>query len=145
MIALLITGRLIKDPCCKTTAKGKPYVTASLAIPVDNEDNVFCNAVAFEKSVVDQLSVLSKGDVVTLSGTGAPRIWEGEGREPKATMSIKAENMLSAYQLRKKRKVTEPSEGDGKPYKRPYQKAATAMQEAGRVAGLVDDLPWEQS
>ena len=145
MISLLVTGKLINEPACRTSAKGVQYIRASISAPVDGEENVFCSVIAFSNTVIEQLSAMNKGDTVSIAGTGFPRIWDSNDREPQATLSIKADSVLTAYQLRKKRKATASDADDGKPYKRPYARATTAMLEAGKVAGLVDDLPWEQS
>ena len=145
MIALLVTGRLIKQPQVRVSAKGSEYVTALLSVTVENSESIVCQVIAFTDDVVATLSAMGKGDALSLAGTGMPKVWESADGEPKATISIKADAVLTAYQLQKRRKTSERLDGDGKSYVRPYEKATEAMKRAGevaRVADLSDNIPW---
>jgi single-stranded DNA-binding protein len=114
-ITALITGKLIADPEVRTSDRsgGKPYTLARVAAATD-EGSALVSVVAFG-TTGEQLAALAKGDTVALTGKAKPTAWQGRSDEGlRAGLSLVADNLLTAYHLRRKRQ---------------------AMQAAGRPAG----------
>lgn len=114
-ITALITGKLIADPQVRTSDRsgGKAYTLARVAAATD-EGSALVSVVAFG-STGEQLAALAKGDTVALTGKAKPNAWQGKGDEGlRAGLSLVADNLLTAYHLRRKRQAMR-SAGDGAP------------------------------
>lgn len=100
-ITSLITGRLIADPERRTGASGKAFTTARIAAGTDDE-SVLCSVIAFG-TAAEQLAALAKGDTVAVTGRTKPKAWTDREGALKAGLDVVADQVLTAYHLRRKR------------------------------------------
>lgn len=108
-ITALIVGKLLADPETRTGSSGKPFTTARLLAGTDDEP-CFCSVIAFG-TVAEQLAALAKGDTVAMTGRTRPKAWLKDG-EPKAGLDIVADQLLTAYHLKRKRAAMAPAGHD---------------------------------
>lgn len=134
----LVTGKLLRAPEQKVSAKNVPYVL----LLVKQQDEILCRAFLFGEDG-DEVLKLDRGDGVALIGTLSLGVWEKQGVTV-PSMSLLAHRCISPATKKPKRQMEE---------KNPYvisSKTVESMKEAGRisrandVAGLGNDLPWEQ-
>lgn len=98
MIDALISGRLVGAPVERTGASGKEFVTCKLRVPVDNDEAVIANVIAFSESVRNALLALGDGDALAVSGAAAPRVWNG-----RPCLGVVAHSVLTAYHVKRRR------------------------------------------
>lgn len=109
-ITALVTGKLITTPEQRTGSSGKPYVRATLAAH-DGEADSLVSVIAFG-SAAEQLGALAKGDTVAISGRAKVSTWTGRDGSPKSGLNVTADVVLTAYQLKQKRKALAPAAAD---------------------------------
>lgn len=103
-ITALTTGKLIADPEVRTsTSSGKSFTTARLAAGTD-DDSVLCSVIGFGH-VGEQLAALAKGDTVAVVGRTKPKAWADRDGQPRAGLDIVADQVLTAYHVRRKRQA----------------------------------------
>lgn len=103
-ITALITGKLIADPERRASStSGKAFTTARMAAGSDGE-SVLCSVIAFG-AAAEQLAELGKGDTVAIVGRTKPKAWTGKDGDLKAGLDVVADQLLTAYQLRRKREA----------------------------------------
>ncbi|MFT3816037.1 MAG: single-stranded DNA-binding protein [Rubrivivax sp.] len=110
-ITALITGRLVADPERRTSASGKAFTTARIAASTDDE-SVLCNVIAFG-SAGEQLAALAKGDTLAITGRTKPKAWTDREGALKAGLDVVADQVLTAYHVRRKRQAMESAAGAG--------------------------------
>lgn len=115
-ITALVTGKLIAAPEQRTGSSGKPYVRATLAAH-DGEADSLVSVIAFG-SAAEQLGALAKGDTVAINGRAKVSTWTGRDGATKAGLSVTADVVLTAYQLKQKRKALAPATSEA-PASRP--------------------------
>ena len=103
MISALITGDLISDPVERTTAKGAPFVTATMRVPA-GADALLVGIATFDRTAGERLAKLHKGASVAVAGTLEATEWEKDG-ETRKGWRLTATEVLSVYQARKRREV----------------------------------------
>ncbi len=147
MLGVLASGTVVKASVERTSSAGRPYVTATLRVPTE-DDAVLVSAVAFSDSARRALLALSRGDQAAVTGRAKLTSWERDG-ETKFGMSVVAEGVLTPYQLEKRRtratgKQAEPEAARIRPSQAaaPVATHATDDANAGSVADMPDDLPW---
>ncbi|MDP9124024.1 MAG: single-stranded DNA-binding protein [Pseudomonadota bacterium] len=106
-ITALVTGKLIAAPEQRTGASGKPYVRATLAAH-DGDADSLVSVMAFG-SAAEQLAALAKGDTVAINGRAKVSTWTGRDGSPKSGLNVTADVVLTAYQLKQKRKALAPA------------------------------------
>jgi single-stranded DNA-binding protein len=111
-IDVLVQGKLVKAPEQRTASNGKPYSLAQAAVAMD-EGDVLAGVVTFESAAVAGLLALGKGDAVAVAGRAKVGVWQPREGEPRASLSITAEQVLTAYHLRRKRQAVQ-SDDDGR-------------------------------
>jgi single-stranded DNA-binding protein len=102
-ITALVTGKRIAAPEQRTGASGKPYVRATIAAH-DGDGDALVSVIAFG-SVAEQLGSLAKGDTVAVNGRAKASTWTGRDGSAKAGLNVTADSLLTAYQLKHKRKA----------------------------------------
>lgn len=100
-ITALIVGKLIADPDTRTGNSGRPFTTARMAAGTDDE-SVLCSVIAFG-TAGEQLAALGKGDSLAITGRTKPKAWTGKEGEQRAGLDVVADQILTAYHLRRKR------------------------------------------
>lgn len=106
-ITALAVGKLIATPEQRTSASGKPYVRATLAAH-DGDADSLVSVVAFG-TAAEQLGALAKGDTIAIQGRAKVSTWTGRDGTAKAGLSVTADVVLTAYQLKQKRKALAPA------------------------------------
>lgn len=106
-ITALIAGKLIATPEQRTGSSGKPYVRATLAAH-DGDADSLVSVIAFG-TAAEQLGALAKGDTVAINGRAKVSTWTGRDGSPKSGLNVTADVVLTAYQLKQKRKALAPT------------------------------------
>lgn len=109
MLTVLVSGTLTRDPVERTSAAGKPYVTALLRVPCEDADALLCSLIAFAPDAVRALMALAKGDSLAVAGRAKLNSWERDG-EQQHGLSVVADRVLSAYQAGKVRRASREAE-----------------------------------
>jgi single-stranded DNA-binding protein len=107
------------------------------------EDSILVSLVAFSDTARRGLSALTKGDALSVVGRAKLTSWEKDG-DTKFGISVIAEQVLSVYQLEKRRRAAAPEAGEA-PTVRSYERRGTAAEapdSGGSVAEMADDLPF---
>lgn len=144
-LAILASGKLVKDPTKRVSKTGKDYLTFLVAANDESGTPAIVSVVVFDEALIRKVSGLTKGDQIAASGAATLGIWKPEHGEARPNLSIVAGNVLTPYETAKRRKAQTETEAN------PYvlsNKAVSAMQEAGRLArasDLQDDIPWGQN
>jgi single-stranded DNA-binding protein len=100
-ITALITGKLIADPERRTGTSGKTFTTFRLSAATD-DDSTFVSGIAFG-AAGEQIAGLDRGDTISVTGRAKPKAWAGKDGEPKAGLDVVADQVLTAYHLKRKR------------------------------------------
>ena len=152
----LAQGRLVKPPEERTASNGRTYALALVAVAME-EGDVLASVIAFRPEAVDALLALEKGDAVAVAGRAKIGVWQPREGEPRASLSITAEAVLSAYAIRRKRAAAQgnghdtdsetraSADGSGEhPHEsdRGHRARRPTPQRAAGVDDLADDLPW---
>ncbi|MET3117450.1 single-stranded DNA-binding protein [Undibacterium sp. GrIS 1.8] len=103
MIDALISGRLYGQAQEGKGQGGSSYVTCKLRLPTPDGDFIFCNVIAFNDDLQDQLLALGDGDAVALSGALTPKVWEDKQGNTRPAVDLVAHAVLTAYHVRQKR------------------------------------------
>lgn len=106
-LQIMASGKITVGPTQKTSQNGNPYTFALMSVPT-NQERLSLSVFAFGE-VADLLSTLDKGDEITVTGSASLGEWESNG-EKRCSLSITAEQIMSLYQSRKKRKRVQASQ-----------------------------------
>lgn len=155
-IDVLASGRLLKAPEQRQGKNGKPFATALIAAAMD-EGEIVANVIAFRPECVAALLALDKGDAVAVAGRAKLGVWQSAEGEPRPSLSIVAEQALTAYHVRRKRTAAQGDDAGSDDPPAPAGDRRTARPQASRsgisaqrpipetvppIAELADDLPW---
>lgn len=133
MIDGLIAGKMHGKAIERTSKNGKPYALAKVRAAGGDGEALFVNVIVFDTGPCNALLALGDGDSVALAGTLTPKAWLDREGQPRAAVDVVAAQVLSAYQVRRKREaVTTP-----KPCTTPAA-ALSQMEQAFSAAG-----PWD--
>ena len=103
MLSVLCSGSLVSDPRERTTAAGKAFATCQMRVPAEDTEALLVSIIAFNADAVAAILALSKGDAVAIAGRAKLTSWEKDGEE-KHGLSVVADQVLSIYQIEKRRK-----------------------------------------
>jgi single-stranded DNA-binding protein len=141
-IDVLTNGKLIKDPALKTSQNDNLYCQFLLSVSVGEAENIVISGIAFG-IVAERVTKLGKGDAISVIGTLKPTEWQDKAtNETKHGLSVIVTDILSVYDIKKRRKVEAPdgtthtnqtpAQGAylppanyGKPHERPYDDELT--------------------
>ena len=107
MMSILATGTLAADPQRRQAANGNPFATALLRVPTD-DDSVLVSVICFDVGACDRLLRLGKGDSVSITGRAKLTAWTGRDGETRHGLSVVAEQVMSVYQVGRKRRQENP-------------------------------------
>lgn len=103
MIDGLIAGRIYGDPQSREDANGKFYSVGKVKAATSGGENLLVSVIVFGDAA-QQFLALSDGDSVALAGSLTPKVWTDKTTgEPRAGLDMQVQQVLSAYQLQKKR------------------------------------------
>ena len=149
----LAQGRLVKPPEQRTASNGRAYALAQIAVSME-EGDVLASVIAFRPEAVAALLALDKGDAVAVAGRAKVGVWQPREGEPRASLSITADAVLSTYAIRRKRAAAQGDGNDADAEARASADRASELsdrgnrarrpspQQAAGVGDLADDLPW---
>lgn len=106
MIAALIQGDLVADPVERATAKGAPFVTATVRVAAGAEA-LFVGLACFDATGCERLAKLRKGATVAAAGTLEATTWTGRDGEERKGWRLTASEVLTVYAARKRRESAE--------------------------------------
>jgi hypothetical protein len=136
MIAALVNGSLFRAPEQRVSKSGKSFVTATLRAK-DGEGFQFIRIVTFSDHVQAELLRLSEGDSLSAQGSLKAELYAKEGCDPKVSLSIVADQILSLKQPPREREA-KPKTPAPDPRSRPEKCAGSWAPGAGPN----DDLPF---
>lgn len=140
MLDVLISGKLLRDPVTRVGPSGKPFCTALLRVPVDREDAVLANVIAFQ-DMAEGLGQLRAGDAVSLAGSAKLNEWRGQDGELKHGLSVTVSGLLSAYDVKKRRATR--NDTPARPVLQDQGRAAAApVADADESPPFDDDIPF---
>jgi hypothetical protein len=134
MIEGLVSGKVYGRPEQRVgNNSGKPFVTAKVrAATAGGGEMLFVNVLAFDAQA--QLA-LSDGDGVSLAGTLTPKVWIDRENWAPPTLSLIASQVLTVYQVTRKREavasVEQPRKPDAPPRQRNYSPPVPAAEAKG--------------
>ena len=103
MIDALIAGKVYGQPQSRNDTHGKPYSFGKVRASTSSGECVFVSVIAFGEAA-RAFMALEDGDSVALAGSVTPKAWaDKQTGEPRAGLDMQAQQVLSLYQLRKKR------------------------------------------
>ncbi len=109
MIDALISGKLIKTPELKTGQSGKPYTQFLLSVPVGEDHPGIVSGMSFGE-VAERVARLQKGDPLAVIGSMKLNEWIDKATgETKQGLSITANNVLSPYDIKKRKPKPKPA------------------------------------
>lgn len=112
MIDALVAGKVHSAPVVRQTRQDRDYVTLTLRVPMAGEDeSVFAHVVAFSDSACQALRVLTVGDAVSVAGRLTPGAWTDKEGKARPSVDVVADQVLTAYSIRKKRDATQGKSG----------------------------------
>ena len=103
MLSVLIEGTLTAEPVRRTSAAGKPYITASIRAGSEGGESVLCSCIAFDVNVADKLAALSAGDPVAVAGHAGLSQWQGRDGEHRTGLKVTVTRAMSLYDAGKRR------------------------------------------
>ncbi len=110
MLSVLASGTLIADPKERATTAGKPYATGIVRVPAEDAEPMLVSLITFNADAVAALLALTKGDALAIVGRAKLSSWTKDGEE-KHGLSVVADQVLTIYQIEKRRKrATAPEE-----------------------------------
>ncbi|WP_213780111.1 single-stranded DNA-binding protein [Caballeronia sp. dw_276] len=111
MIDALVGGKLFKKPEERRSGSGKSFVVANLNVCATDGEWFFVQVVAFRDTVKTNLLAMDEGDSVSLTGPLKISTYEDRHGTTKPSVSMVAQQVMTAYQVSRKRKaVAEPSD-----------------------------------
>ena len=133
MIRVLLTGTLYGEPLARTSANGKPFVTAKLR--ADGKDGVqlWCSIIAFGEQA-ERLATLKPNAALAVAGRAEVSAWTGKDGMPAAGLSLVVDELAT---LKGKPKPQDTAQAA----QRPHTQHRTARQPEPADAGMpFDDL-----
>jgi single-stranded DNA-binding protein len=107
MLDCLCSGKLIRDPELKTGKSGKPYANFMMGVSVGDAENIVVSGIAFE-ALAERLARLHKGDALSVAGPLKQTEWTDKTTgETKHGLSITVNQVLSVYDIKRRRPKTE--------------------------------------
>jgi single-stranded DNA-binding protein len=107
MIDVLAQGRLVRAPERRTSATGKDYATALLAVATEGDDSLLASCVAFRPEAVAALLALDKGDAAAITGRAKLRTWTAGDGALKTGLSVVVDQVLTLYAVKRKREAVQ--------------------------------------
>jgi hypothetical protein len=92
---ILLTAVLDKSPARLTSKAGKTYLRASVK-DGKGPDAKWWTIFVFSETAIEALEVLAEGEAFAATGTFEASVWAPEGREPRVSLTLSADAILSA-------------------------------------------------
>lgn len=105
MLTCIATGTLVRPPQKRQASNGNDYCIFLLRIPIEGEETLLANCIAFHRDAVEAILELGERDTVAVSGSAKLSHWKRDG-EDRHGVSITVDKILTAYGVAKQRKTT---------------------------------------
>ncbi len=105
MIDAIIAGKLFGQPQQRTSANGRPFVTAKVRVPTRDGDALFASVITFSTTVQAALLALGDGDSVALSGELTPKVWTDKQGATHPALDVMAHSITTAYHVQRRRQA----------------------------------------
>jgi single-stranded DNA-binding protein len=136
MIIALITGTLFRDPKPLISKSNKPFTVATVKAS-DATGSEFVKVFCWGDHAREALDGLKEGDAISVTGKLSGEIYTPPGGEPRVSLSINADQVLSLKKpAAPRKKETPPTTG------RPKGSGMRRIGEGLRAPPLNDDLPF---
>jgi single-stranded DNA-binding protein len=106
VIAALLQGTLAGDPVRRTSAKGQPFATAQVRVPVGSE-SVYIGVTVFGETEIERLCRLAKGASVAAAGELQLNVWVDREGQDRRDWRLLAHEVLTVHQARRRREREE--------------------------------------
>lgn len=144
MIDALVGGKLFKKPEERRSGSGKSFVVANLNVCATDGEWFFVQVVAFRDTVKTELLAMDEGDSVSLTGPLKISTYEDRHGTTKPSVSMVAQQVMTAYQVARKRKAVERADGqrppDMAPPVHPGNKQAEQLYDAPKHTAMDESL-----
>ncbi|MGB6326847.1 MAG: single-stranded DNA-binding protein [Methylocella sp.] len=104
MIYALVTGSLFKAPEQRTSKAGRAFTVTTIRVK-DGDAWQFIRATAFSETVQSELSRLSEGGALAVTGPLKAELYTSQNGETNISLSIIADKVLPLEQQPRKREV----------------------------------------
>ena len=111
---VLISGKLFRDPEAKTSRANKPYAFATVKIG-QGDDAQWWRVMAFGDADREELLALRNGDAVSVSGTLKVELYTPNGGEPRVSLSVLADRLISARRAKREKTADARAERQAEP------------------------------
>lgn len=105
MIAMHISGVLIKTPAKKITRAGKPYALASVLL---KSEKLVITLSTFDNELVPLLLNLKQGDVVSATGVATITVWQDNSETWKPSVTLTANRLMAVADGKRKKQKPPP-------------------------------------
>ena len=99
---VLVSGRLLRDPQKKVSAKGRPYGSALVRVS-DGNDSALWRVTAFSETALAELMKLRVGDGIAATGPMQAELYTPAGGEPRLSLSLVADRLISMEKQKRAR------------------------------------------
>lgn len=123
MIEALVSGKLIGLPEQRTAKTGRAYVQARMRVAAGADEVHFVRVTAFSESACRALLALADGDALAVAGTLKLGAWIDHDGNARPNLDLVVAQVLTAYQLKRRREVVQPGEVGAAPPPRPQRGA----------------------
>lgn len=106
---VLLTGALFHAPEQRISKAGKPFVTATVRVK-DGEAAQWFRVSAFSESAQAELMRLGDGDALAVQGAIKAELYTPGGGEPRISLSIVADQVLTLRQPPRTKKAPRPKQ-----------------------------------
>jgi single-stranded DNA-binding protein len=103
MLDALISGTLHGVAQAGVATSGRPYVKATMRVPVGDGPALFVRVTAFSDTAGQILLTLADGDPVALTGSLKPGAWVDRDGTARPNLDMVAAQVLTLYSMRKRR------------------------------------------
>lgn len=133
MIRALVSGTLYGSPQARTSQSGKPFTTAKLKADGKDGAVVWCSLVAFGEQA-ERLATLKDGAAIAVSGRCELSAYLDKSGEPKAGLSVVADEIATL-------KGQPKPQGETRPRSRPQGRPAPTPALEGAGVPFDDPIP----
>lgn len=141
---VLITGRLVKPAQERTGNSGKTFALTQINVPTEGDESLLASCIAFNRTTINALLALDKGDAVALAGKARLSTWTGADGSTKCGLNVTVEQVLTAYHVRRKRAAVqgERDANDPAPRRADPPPPRTVPATTSGMAEMSDDIPF---
>ena len=148
--AVVLSGRLVRDPELRHAASGTAIFNNAIAVESydpnaeDNRRVSFINFTVFGNFAEQVLTPkLKKGDNITIQGELRQRSWEAEDGSKRSAVEVIARQVVGEFQFRKNGETTAPAADEAAEQAgAPEADAAPAEEASPEAVAADDDIPF---